>query len=124
MKGSTTIWSLTLISFLLHDCRNCSVEGAPSVREYYKLLKFHRDNVLTAGSPKTEQPEIQTSEDVLNPYPGKPRLTFKPDGTFKLTVFSDLHFGENPSGPWGPEQDVNSTVLMRTVLGDEKPDYV
>ncbi|KAF8805826.1 Metallo-dependent phosphatase [Phlegmacium glaucopus] len=61
---------------------------------------------------------------VLDPYPGKARLTFKPDGTFKLTVFSDLHFGENPWDVWGPQQDVNSTALMRTVLGDEKPDYV
>ena len=60
----------------------------------------------------------------LDPYPGKPRVTFKEDGTFKITVFSDLHFGENPWDAWGPEQDVNSTRLMRTVLADEKPDYV
>ncbi|KAG5647074.1 hypothetical protein DXG03_001444 [Asterophora parasitica] len=60
----------------------------------------------------------------LNPHPGKPRVTFRPDGTFKLTVFSDLHFGENPWDSWGPEQDRNSTRLMKTVLADEKPDYV
>ena len=29
-----------------------------------------------------------------------------------------------PWDAWGPEQDVNSTRLMRTVLADEKPDYV
>jgi hypothetical protein len=75
----------------------------------------------------TEKPIVvgtSVHENVLNPYPGKARLTFKPDGTFKLTVFSDLHFGENPWDVWGPEQDVNSTALMRKVLGDEKPDYV
>lgn len=60
----------------------------------------------------------------LDPYPIKPRVTFASDGTFKITVFSDLHFGENPWDDWGPEQDVNSTRLMRTVLSDEKPDYV
>jgi len=60
----------------------------------------------------------------LDPYPTKPRLTFRPDHTFKVTVFSDLHFGEAPSSDWGPQQDVNSLRLMRTVLGDEKPDYV
>lgn len=60
----------------------------------------------------------------LNPYPGKPRLTFKRDGTFKITVFSDLHFGENPWDDWGPEQDFNSTRLMKKVLKDENPDYV
>ncbi|KAF8962278.1 Metallo-dependent phosphatase [Flammula alnicola] len=68
-----------------------------------------------------EQVSVQ---EVLDPYPGKARLTFKPDGTFKLTVFSDLHFGENPWDSWGPEQDVNSTALMNTVLADEEPDYV
>lgn len=41
-----------------------------------------------------------------------------------MTVFSDLHYGENPWDVWGPQQDVNSTRLMRTVLSDEKPDYV
>ena len=68
--------------------------------------------------------QISVHNDALNPYPGKPRLTFKPDGTFKLTIFSDLHFGENPWDLWGPQQDVNSIALMRTVLADEKPDYV
>ncbi|KAG1743458.1 Metallo-dependent phosphatase-like protein [Suillus lakei] len=58
------------------------------------------------------------------PYPDKPRLTFGSSGTFKLTVFSDLHYGENPWDEWGPQQDVNSARLMRTVLADEKPDYV
>jgi hypothetical protein len=59
-----------------------------------------------------------------DPYKHKPRLTFRADGTFKVTVFSDLHFGENPEGPWGPAQDTNSTRLMTNVLRDEKPDYV
>lgn len=38
-------------------------------------------------------------------------------------VFSDLHYGENPWDVWGPEQDKNSTILMKTVLKEE-PDYV
>lgn len=60
----------------------------------------------------------------MNPYADKPRLTFRKDGTFKVTVFSDLHYGENPWDAWGPQQDVNSTQLMNTVLTSEKPDYV
>ncbi|KII84564.1 hypothetical protein PLICRDRAFT_57545 [Plicaturopsis crispa FD-325 SS-3] len=60
----------------------------------------------------------------LNPYPHKPRVTFRRDGTFKLTIFSDLHFGENPWDWWGPEHDASSTQLMKTILADEKPDYV
>ncbi|KAJ3552484.1 hypothetical protein NM688_g4128 [Phlebia brevispora] len=46
------------------------------------------------------------------------------DGTFKITVFSDLHYGENAWDAWGPQQDVNSTRLMNIVLDDEKPDFV
>jgi hypothetical protein len=60
----------------------------------------------------------------IDPYPGKGRITFREDGTFKMTVFSDLHFGENPWDAWGPQQDVDSLLLMRTVLSSENPDYV
>lgn len=59
----------------------------------------------------------------LDPYPLKPKITFKRDGTFKLTVFSDIHFGENPWDDWGPEQDRKSLLLMRKVLTEEKPDF-
>ncbi|KIJ99308.1 hypothetical protein K443DRAFT_624447 [Laccaria amethystina LaAM-08-1] len=68
--------------------------------------------------------QAETEQHTLDPYPHKPRLTFKWDGTFKLVVFSDLHFGEKPEGVWGPEQDKNSIILMKTVLASEKPDYV
>ncbi|KAL6299418.1 Metallo-dependent phosphatase [Sparassis latifolia] len=60
----------------------------------------------------------------LDHYPTKPRIRFRKDGTFKITVFSDLHFGENPWDSWGPEQDIRSTSLMQRVLTDERPDYV
>ncbi|KDQ08899.1 hypothetical protein BOTBODRAFT_59103 [Botryobasidium botryosum FD-172 SS1] len=65
-----------------------------------------------------------TALNPLNPYPDKPRVTFKPDGSFTLSVFSDLHFGENPWDTWGPEQDRKSLVIMRDVLSREKPDYI
>ncbi|KAJ8689638.1 hypothetical protein PTI98_012521 [Pleurotus ostreatus] len=68
--------------------------------------------------------EISQFLSGLDPYPNKPRITFKNDGTFKITVFSDLHFGENPWDDWGPVQDANSLKLMRTVLPSERPDYV
>lgn len=79
-------------------------------------LDFHaKSNIVYA---------VLSIPHALNPYPTKPRLTFKPDGTFKITVFSDLHYGENAWDTWGPQQDVNSSRLMRTVLADEKPDFV
>ncbi|KAI3615490.1 calcineurin-like phosphoesterase [Moniliophthora roreri] len=68
-------------------------------------------------------PTQRSLQDELNPYPTKPKLTFGADGTFKVTVFSDLHFGENPWDTWGPEHDANSVKLMKSVLQDEKPDY-
>lgn len=58
----------------------------------------------------------------LELYTDKPRITFKKDGTFKLTVFSDLHFGEDPD-TFGPKQDRKSTTLVMRVLEDEKPDF-
>ncbi|KAJ4482613.1 Metallo-dependent phosphatase-like protein [Lentinula aciculospora] len=66
----------------------------------------------------------ETLATISDPYPDKPRITFSPDGTFKITVFSDMHWGENPWDAWGPEQDANSTRLMETVLPSEKPDFV
>src|SRR6201996_3507048 len=50
-------------------------------------------------------------------------LDLGPSNTFKLAIFSDLHFGEEEHG-WGIEQDVKSTRVMRSVLRDEAPDLV
>jgi len=69
-------------------------------------------------------PSLQACQFSLNPYPNKPRIVFREDGTLKITVFSDLHYGENPWDWWGPVQDSNSTRLMKRVLKDEEPDYV
>ncbi|KAJ7059503.1 Metallo-dependent phosphatase-like protein [Mycena amicta] len=63
------------------------------------------------------QHPLVASPPALDPYPDKPRITFRPDGTFKLTIFSDLHFAEDP------DKDANSARLMRAVLWDEQPDY-
>ncbi len=45
------------------------------------------------------------------------------DNTFKLAIFSDLHYGEEEHG-WGIDQDIRSTEVMRSVLRDEHPDLV
>ena len=44
--------------------------------------------------------------------------------SFQITLFADLHFGEEPSTPWGPEQDINTTRAMEAVLSHETPDLV
>ncbi|KAK4195991.1 Metallo-dependent phosphatase-like protein [Triangularia verruculosa] len=48
-----------------------------------------------------------------------PPLKFKRDGTFQLSIFSDLHFGENAWESWGPRQDVESIRVINTVLDTE-----
>ncbi|KAH9679609.1 putative inactive purple acid phosphatase 16 [Citrus sinensis] len=45
-------------------------------------------------------------------------------GPFKISLFADLHFGENAWTDWGPLQDFNSVKVMSTVLDHETPDFV
>lgn len=110
-----------MILLCLHDIRivtSLALFCAGIVKTFPSLPHAH--------SRQVEFPviDIPSHVNILNPYPDKPRLTFSSSGTFKLTVFSDLHYGENPWDDWGPQQDVNSTRLMRRVLSSEKPDYV
>ncbi|KAK1996704.1 calcineurin-like phosphoesterase [Colletotrichum falcatum] len=51
-------------------------------------------------------------------------LTFGNDGTFKISVFEDLHFGENAWEAWGPAADIKTVKVMNKVLDDARPDLV
>ncbi|KAI7590558.1 hypothetical protein KC316_g3321, partial [Hortaea werneckii] len=51
-------------------------------------------------------------------------LRFSKDGTFQISIFEDLHFGENAWEQWGPQQDVKSTDVMNTILDAESPQLV
>ena len=51
-------------------------------------------------------------------------LRFSRDGTFQISIFEDLHFGENAWEQWGPQQDIKSTVVMNAVLDAESPQLV
>jgi Calcineurin-like phosphoesterase len=53
-----------------------------------------------------------------------PPLTFTRDGTFKISIFEDLHFGEAEDLDWGPRQDEISLKVMRRVLDIEGPQLV
>ena len=55
--------------------------------------------------------------------PCKADLNLADDNTFKISVFSDLHYGENES-TFGIPADKNSAALMRQVLSQEQPDFV
>ncbi|CAK7217266.1 hypothetical protein SCUCBS95973_003089 [Sporothrix curviconia] len=51
-------------------------------------------------------------------------LQFRSDGSFQISIFEDLHFGENAWEHWGPQQDLNSVCVMESVLDAEQPDLV
>ena len=53
----------------------------------------------------------------------KAQLRLVDDSTFQISVFSDLHYGENES-TFGIPADKNSAALMRQVLSQEKPNFV
>ncbi|KAJ7764210.1 hypothetical protein B0H16DRAFT_441236 [Mycena metata] len=78
---------------------------------------------ITLAAP-TQHPLTGVPTVILHPYPTKQRLSFRENGNFKITIFSDLHFGENPDDGIGTVKDANSTRLMRAFLRDEDPDYV
>jgi DNA repair exonuclease SbcCD nuclease subunit len=42
----------------------------------------------------------------------------------KISIFSDLHFGEAESTDWGPKQDSRTLRVMSTILDTEEPDLV
>jgi hypothetical protein len=46
-------------------------------------------------------------------------LRFSADGTFQLSIFQDLHFGENAWDQWGPELDKNTVRVLDDLLGYE-----
>ncbi|KAG5651509.1 hypothetical protein H0H81_008374 [Sphagnurus paluster] len=82
----------------------------------YPLSREYSNNAIIPA-PNVNQKLLVDIKVNLEPYEGRRRITFKQDGTFKLTVFSDLHFGENPGDSTGPEKDANSTRVIRTILG-------
>ncbi|KAL4879845.1 Metallo-dependent phosphatase-like protein [Aspergillus karnatakaensis] len=51
-------------------------------------------------------------------------LKFKEDGTFQISIFEDLHFGENAWDSWGPENDLKSVTVIDQILDAESPDLV
>ncbi|KAH8656557.1 Metallo-dependent phosphatase-like protein [Tricladium varicosporioides] len=53
----------------------------------------------------------------------RPILQLHHGTTFHISIFSDLHYGEEENG-WGIDQDVNSTRVMNNILSREKPDFV
>ncbi|KAI1266575.1 Metallo-dependent phosphatase-like protein [Xylariaceae sp. FL1019] len=51
-------------------------------------------------------------------------LIFQSDGSFQISVFEDLHFGENSWERWGHQQDLTSVKVINSVLDTESPSLV
>lgn len=67
-------------------------------------------------------------DDGVQPLLGSPNplppLRFTSNGTFQISIFHDLHFGENAWDQWGPQQDINSVMVMDKILDTESPQLV
>ncbi len=53
----------------------------------------------------------------------QPLLRVDENNEFQITIFSDLHYGEEENG-WGIDQDVSSTKVMHAILDYEVSDLV
>ncbi|KAK1531625.1 calcineurin-like phosphoesterase [Colletotrichum paranaense] len=51
-------------------------------------------------------------------------LSFSKDGNFKISIFEDLHFGENAWEAFGPAADKKTVGVITKVLDDANPDLV
>ncbi|RCI10406.1 hypothetical protein L249_4357 [Ophiocordyceps polyrhachis-furcata BCC 54312] len=51
-------------------------------------------------------------------------LMFNADGKFQISIFEDLHLGENAWDAWGHQQDLSTVKVVEGVLDAEKPDLV
>ncbi|KAK6003653.1 hypothetical protein QM012_009424 [Aureobasidium pullulans] len=65
---------------------------------------------IAASTVSTSAIPISESKDVLR---------LDANGSFQLSIFSDLHYGEAEDTLWGPEQDIQSAGVINSVLDNE-----
>ncbi|KAJ0302620.1 hypothetical protein COL516b_007158 [Colletotrichum fioriniae] len=65
-----------------------------------------------------QSPTLHRRDKVSDP------LSFSKDGNFKISIFEDLHFGENAWESFGPAADKKTVGVITKVLDDAKPDLV
>lgn len=83
------------------------------------LSRITRSLHLTALSSQRLIPTVQSHSDENT----LPSLVFTEQGSFHISIFQDLHFGEN-AWSFGPEQDYSSVQVLNEVLNQESPDLV
>ncbi|RDA95048.1 hypothetical protein CP533_2157 [Ophiocordyceps camponoti-saundersi (nom. inval.)] len=69
-------------------------------------------------------PPRETIRRCINESRATRPLMFNADGKFQISIFEDLHLGENAWDPWGHQQDVNTVRVVERVFDAEEPDLV
>jgi len=88
----------------------------------------HHHAPTLSSTSRSVAPEIYEFAEHLRqfraPSHAPSKLHYREDGTFRIAIFTDLHYGEGEDTSWGPRQDSNSSRAMRSYLRNEKPDLV
>ncbi|KAE8352220.1 Metallo-dependent phosphatase [Aspergillus coremiiformis] len=71
---------------------------------------------MSSGPPSSTQAQPESRKDYT--------LRFAEDGTFQITVFSDLHFAEAENSVDGPAQDKRTVEVVKKVLDRENSKLV
>ncbi|KAL2262881.1 hypothetical protein VTK26DRAFT_9145 [Humicola hyalothermophila] len=85
-----------------------------------KLLQVSCLTAVVVGRPSL--PGQQQFRFSSSPNPARTHfgpLQFRADGTFRLSIFQDLHFGESAWESWGSQQDLNAVRVVEAVLDAE-----
>ncbi|KAI1429628.1 Metallo-dependent phosphatase [Xylaria sp. FL1777] len=82
------------------------------------MAQLHIGHVPSGNVASSTNVVLSNQSDPFGP------LTFRADGTFQVSIFEDLHFGENAWDQWGPQQDINSVKVINEILDKESPGLV
>ncbi|RDA85896.1 hypothetical protein CP532_2698 [Ophiocordyceps camponoti-leonardi (nom. inval.)] len=69
-------------------------------------------------------PHLAMTRRCVNESRATRPLMFNADDKFQISIFEDLHMGENAWDPWGHQQDLRTVKVVESVLDAEKPDLV
>ena len=88
------------------------------------IMHLHLDWILASITGYSRALYPPTAADTGPSATPSTSLTFSHDGTFKISIFEDLHFGEAEDTDWGPRQDEMTLKVMQSVLEFEGPQLV
>ncbi|TID20302.1 Metallo-dependent phosphatase [Venturia nashicola] len=92
------------------------------------MWKIHFLAATLLGSSVWASPRTTLNKENTVSWNASSRLSFEKDGSFKLSIFEDLHFGEGEANPpelgWGPPYDRKTIQVVKTILDVENPNLV